>query len=91
MPRNLKDQVSWSFIINSPIVTRCSTLLTTNLVLDGGPIISPGLRPPLSLICLVSSKSGSMMVVPGGPAILERELFHISEYAEVEWHVMKIE
>ena len=45
----------------------------------------------MALICHVSSKSGTMMVVPGGPAILERELLHISEYAEVEWHVMKIE
>ena len=57
MPRNLKDQVSWSFIINSPIVTRCSTLLTTNLVLDGGPIISPGLRPPLWLSYVLSPPS----------------------------------
>ena len=92
MPRNLKDQVSWSFIINSPIVTPCSTLLNTNLVLDGGPIIVSRVAPSyVALICPVPSKSGTMMVVPGGRAILERELFHISEYAEVKWHVMKIE
>ena len=48
MPRNLKDDVSWSIIENSPILGPGSTLLATSMVLDGKPIIVSSAR---TLLC----------------------------------------